>query len=171
MTGDSHRPPRSGCAINAAIEVLGDPWSMLVPREVIFGDRRHLRELLQGSKERTASNILSSRLKRLVAVGPAHPGGGDVWAAGGVLTDRRRHPGPPGHGRDGQLGPRPPRRHRELRVPAQLLGDGGPELIERFMDKLPEAHLGSPLSDPDRPRASEQRQAAYEAPTTGGLDQ
>ena len=30
MTGDSHRPPRSGCAINDAIEVLGDPWSMLV---------------------------------------------------------------------------------------------------------------------------------------------
>ena len=34
---------------------------------------------------------------------------------------------------------------------AELLRDGGPELIERFMDELREAHLGIPLSDPDRP--------------------
>ena len=54
---------------------------------------------------------------------------------------------------------------------AELLRDGGPELIERFMDELRETHLGFPLSDPDRPRASEQLQAAYEAATTGDLDQ
>jgi hypothetical protein len=42
---------RSGCAINTAIEVLGDPWSMLVLRDVIFSDRHHFRELLQGSEE------------------------------------------------------------------------------------------------------------------------
>ena len=69
MTGDSHRPPRSGYAINAAIEVLGDRWSMLMLRDVIFGNWRHFRELLHGSKERIASTILSSRLKRLVAAG------------------------------------------------------------------------------------------------------
>jgi DNA-binding HxlR family transcriptional regulator len=40
--------PRSGCAINAAVEVLGDPWAMLVLRDVMFGDRRHFRELLAG---------------------------------------------------------------------------------------------------------------------------
>jgi DNA-binding HxlR family transcriptional regulator len=51
VTGDSHRPPRSGCAINAVIEVLGDPWSMLVLRDVILGDRRHFRELLHSSAE------------------------------------------------------------------------------------------------------------------------
>jgi DNA-binding HxlR family transcriptional regulator len=50
VTGDSDRPPRSGCAINAAIEVLGDPWSMLVLRDVIFDNRRHFRELLRGSE-------------------------------------------------------------------------------------------------------------------------
>jgi DNA-binding HxlR family transcriptional regulator len=55
--------------INAAIEVLGDAWSMLVLRDVIFGNRRHFRELIDGSEERIASNILSSRLKRLVAAG------------------------------------------------------------------------------------------------------
>jgi hypothetical protein len=39
VTGASHRPPRSECAIHAATEVLGDPWSMLVLRDVIFGNR------------------------------------------------------------------------------------------------------------------------------------
>jgi DNA-binding HxlR family transcriptional regulator len=45
------------------------PWSMLVLRDVSFGNRRYFRELLQGSEEGIASNILSSRLKRLVAAG------------------------------------------------------------------------------------------------------
>lgn len=31
--------PRSGCPINAAVEVLGDRWSLLVMRDVIFDDR------------------------------------------------------------------------------------------------------------------------------------
>jgi hypothetical protein len=43
--------PRSGCPINAAVEVLGDPWAILVLRDVMFGDRRHLRGLLAGSEE------------------------------------------------------------------------------------------------------------------------
>jgi hypothetical protein len=39
------------------------------------------------------------------------------------------------------------------------------------MDKLREAHLGIPLSDPRPARASEQLQAAYKAATAGDLDQ
>jgi DNA-binding HxlR family transcriptional regulator len=31
---------RSGCARNAAIEVVGDPWAMLVLRDIMFGNRR-----------------------------------------------------------------------------------------------------------------------------------
>ncbi|MBD0324440.1 MAG: helix-turn-helix transcriptional regulator, partial [Aldersonia sp.] len=61
--------PRSGCPINAAIEVLGDRWSFIVLRDIIFGDRRRFRELLANSEEGIASNILSSRLKSLVAAG------------------------------------------------------------------------------------------------------
>jgi Predicted transcriptional regulators len=61
--------PRSGCPINAAVEALGDQWSFLVLRDLIFGDRRYLRELLAGSIEGIASNILAVRLKRLVAAG------------------------------------------------------------------------------------------------------
>jgi DNA-binding HxlR family transcriptional regulator len=45
-----------GCAINAAIEVLGAPWSMLVLRDVIFGNRRHFRKLLEGLGKRMLSN-------------------------------------------------------------------------------------------------------------------
>ena len=61
--------PRSGCPINAAVEVLGDRWALLVLRDVIFGDRRYFRALLTGSAEGIASNILADRLVRLVDAG------------------------------------------------------------------------------------------------------
>ena len=38
-------------------------------RDVMFGNRRHFRELLAGSEEGIASNILADRLKRLVEGG------------------------------------------------------------------------------------------------------
>jgi hypothetical protein len=37
--------PRSECPINAAIEVFGDRWSLLVLRDIVFGDRRYFRAL------------------------------------------------------------------------------------------------------------------------------
>ena len=40
--------PRSGCPINATIEVFGDRWSLLVLRDIVFGDRRYFRELQAG---------------------------------------------------------------------------------------------------------------------------
>src|SRR5699024_9636956 len=61
--------PRSGCAINVAVEVLGDNWSLIVLRDIIFGGRRHFRELLTLNDEGIASNILASRLKKLVDEG------------------------------------------------------------------------------------------------------
>ena len=60
---------RSGCPINMAVEALGDRWSLLVLRDIMFGNRRRFRELLAGSEEGIASNILADRLKRLVAAG------------------------------------------------------------------------------------------------------
>jgi len=56
-------------AIGAAVEVLGDRWSLLILRDVIFEDRRHFRALLLGSAEGIASNILADRLVRLVEAG------------------------------------------------------------------------------------------------------
>src|SRR5215468_1374426 len=60
---------RSGCPINLTLEVLGDKWSLLIIRDIMFGNRRHFRELLNGSEEGIASNILADRLKTLVEQG------------------------------------------------------------------------------------------------------
>jgi len=56
-------------SIGAAAQVLGDRWSLLVLRDVIFEDRRYFRALLTGSAEGIASNILADRLVKLVEAG------------------------------------------------------------------------------------------------------
>jgi hypothetical protein len=50
----------------------------------------------------------------------------------------------------GQLGPRHSDGTRRLRVRAELLRDGRPGLVERFVDEL-RGPLGIPLSDPTGP--------------------
>ena len=42
---------RSGCPINLTLETLGDRWSLIVVRDLMFGNRRHFRELLTRSEE------------------------------------------------------------------------------------------------------------------------
>ena len=155
--------PRSGCPINAAVEVLGDPWAMLVLRDIMFGNRRHFRELIAGSEEGIATNILASRLKQLVAAGlltrdDARRGQRAAYSlteAGIQVLPVMVALGNWGLAhRDGE---------RRLRVRAELLRDGGPELVAAMMDELRELHLGVPRPDPDAPRASDQLRAAYEA--------
>jgi DNA-binding HxlR family transcriptional regulator len=58
-------PPRSYCPINLGLEIFGDAWTLLVLRDVMFGGKRHFRELLH-SDEGISSNILADRLKRLI---------------------------------------------------------------------------------------------------------
>jgi DNA-binding HxlR family transcriptional regulator len=53
---------RSGCPINLTLEVLGDRWTLLIRRDIIFGGARRFRELLRW-EERIASNILADRLR------------------------------------------------------------------------------------------------------------
>jgi DNA-binding HxlR family transcriptional regulator len=60
---------RSGCPINLMLEVLGDKWSLMIIRDMIFGNRRHFRELLDHSEEGIASNILADRLKTMLEQG------------------------------------------------------------------------------------------------------
>jgi DNA-binding HxlR family transcriptional regulator len=60
--------PRSGCPINLTLEALGDRWSLIVIRDLMFGNRRHFRELLTRS-EGIASNSLADRLTRLEKAG------------------------------------------------------------------------------------------------------
>ncbi len=72
-------PHRSRCPINLAVEAVGDRWTLLILRDMIFAGRRHFREFLSLSWEGISPAILSDRLKRLVAEGfltrtddPAH---------------------------------------------------------------------------------------------------
>lgn len=154
--------PRSGCPINLTIQALGDRWSLVIIRDIMFGNRRHFRELLGASEERIASNILADRLKKLVAAGFL------------AITDDPSHKQKHIYGLTepaiqlvplmAQLGAWG-RRHLpvtpDLAIRAQLLEEGGPEMWADFMDELRAAHLGTPPTG--RPSVGERLQAAYEA--------
>ena len=55
---------RSNCPLNIALELLGDKWSLLILRDLLFKGSTTFKEFLQ-SGEGMASNILAQRLKKL----------------------------------------------------------------------------------------------------------
>lgn len=59
---------RSDCPISVALDLLGDRWSLLVVRDLVFTKRRRFREFLS-APEAIASNILAERLERLECAG------------------------------------------------------------------------------------------------------
>jgi DNA-binding HxlR family transcriptional regulator len=59
---------RSGCPLNASIEMLGDRWSLLIIRDMMVRGSRTFKEFL-GSDEGIATNMLADRLRRLEAHG------------------------------------------------------------------------------------------------------
>jgi DNA-binding HxlR family transcriptional regulator len=59
---------RSGCPLNASVEMLGDRWSLLILRDMMLRGYRTFKEFL-GSDEKIATNILAERLKRLEEYG------------------------------------------------------------------------------------------------------
>ena len=59
---------RSGCPLNASVEMLGDRWSLLILRDMMLRGYRSFNEFLQ-SDEKIASNILADRLRRLESYG------------------------------------------------------------------------------------------------------
>jgi DNA-binding HxlR family transcriptional regulator len=61
-------PRRSGCPISIALELLGDAWSLLIVRDLMFKGRQRFNEFLAG-EEGIASNILAARLRRLEGAG------------------------------------------------------------------------------------------------------
>jgi DNA-binding HxlR family transcriptional regulator len=67
---------RSSCPLNAFLEMFGDRWSLLIVRDLLFGDLHEFGEFLS-AKERIATNVLADRLRRLesygVVVKRAHP--------------------------------------------------------------------------------------------------
>ncbi|MBS1878606.1 MAG: helix-turn-helix transcriptional regulator [Actinobacteria bacterium] len=130
---------------------------------MMFGNRRHFGELLAGSQEGIASNILADRLRRLTEQGlvsrspdPSHkqkviysltePAIELVPVIAQLGTWGRRHlPTTP-----------------ELSIRAELLEEGGPELWEEFMVELREQHLGIPRP-PGAGSVLDRLRAAYEA--------
>src|SRR5688572_26607844 len=156
---------RSGCPINLTLEALGDRWSLIVVRDLMFGNRRHFRELLTRSEERIASNILADRLARLEKAGlvsrrddPSHRQKViySLTEASIALVPLLAHMG--------GWGLRHTPASRELSVRARILEDGGPRLWSAFMKELRHLHLDAPA-----PRRSvfSRLQSAYEAALAG----
>lgn len=158
---------RSGCPINLTLEVVGDKWSLLIIRDMIFGNRRHFRELLTRSEEGIASNILADRLKTLVEQGivtkaddPSHKQK-VIYS----LTEQGIELLPilaqmAGWGR--KYLPVT----EELGIRAQLLQEGGPAMWDEFMAELRETHLGASSRRGTKPAGASvgaRLQTAYEA--------
>ena len=152
---------RSGCPINLTLEILGDRWSLIVLRDMMFGNRRHFRELLTKSEEGIASNILADRLRRLVEEGliskaddPSHKQKAlySLTEMGIALV--------PVFAMMGAWGRRFLPVTETLSIRAELLEMGGAGMWEAFMEELRAIHLGGP-----RPVRSVfgELQAAYEA--------
>jgi hypothetical protein len=80
-----------------------------VLHDIMFGNRRHFRELVAGSEEGIATNILASRLKQLVAAGLLSR---EATRRGRRAAYSLTEAGPDaaGHGRARQLGLGAPRR-------------------------------------------------------------
>ena len=156
---------RSGCPINLSLEVFGDKWSLLILRDIIFGGKRHFRELLR-SEEGIATNILSDRLKTLVGLGmltkaddPSHKQKAiySLTEPAIELVPIMAHLG--------AWGRRWLPVTEELSIRAELLEEGGDAMWAQFMDELREEHLGvSPAGKGEwKPSVRGHLQAAYEA--------
>lgn len=62
------RSRRSDCPISFSLDLLGDRWTLLIVRDVVFEGKRTFGQFL-ASEEGIATNILSDRLSRLVCAG------------------------------------------------------------------------------------------------------
>lgn len=62
------RRRRSDCPVHFALEVFGDPWTLLIVRDLMFKGRTTYTEFLRAD-EGIATNILADRLLRLEADG------------------------------------------------------------------------------------------------------
>lgn len=133
---------RSGCPINLSLEVFGDKWSLIILRDMMFGGRRHFRELLTQSEEGISSSILADRLKMLVEEGlitnmddPTHKQK-TIYS----LTERSIELVPI-FALLGAWGSRHLPVTEELSIRAKLLEEGGPEMWAQFMSELRELHV------------------------------
>jgi DNA-binding HxlR family transcriptional regulator len=156
---------RSGCPINLTLELLGDRWSLLILRDIIFGGARHFRELLR-SEERIASNILADRLATLVEAGLLKRSGDPSHKQKALysLTDKAIALVPV-FAAIGTWGTRWLPVTEAFSVRGRLMEAGGPLLLERFMAELRQEHLGDGLAGGSSVRA--ELNAAYQLVVAG----
>ncbi len=154
---------RSGCPINLTLEVVGDKWSLLIIRDMMFGNRRHFRELMTKSDEGISSNILADRLKTLLEQGiitwredPSHKQKG-IYS----LTEQGIELLPILAQMSG-WGFKYLPVSEELGIRAKLLSEGGPKMWAEFMDELREIHLGVKRRRKTGPSVGERLQTAYQ---------
>jgi DNA-binding HxlR family transcriptional regulator len=136
---------RSGCPINLTLEQIGDRWSLIVIRDVMFETRRSYGALLEENQEGIATNILASRLKHLAASGlltrcpdPKHQQKGiySLTEAAIQLVPLLAHMA--------AWGVRHTHPSKEASLRAEVLEKGGPSLWSALMDELRYLHLGAP---------------------------
>lgn len=59
---------RSGCPLNASVEMLGDRWSLLIIRDMMLRGAKTFKDFW-GGYEKIATNVLADRLRRLEGFG------------------------------------------------------------------------------------------------------
>ena len=59
---------RSTCAIAMTVDLFGDKWSLLILRDMLLHKKATFKEF-SNSKEKIATNILTSRLVHLIEFG------------------------------------------------------------------------------------------------------
>ncbi|MDV7340696.1 helix-turn-helix domain-containing protein [Terasakiella sp. A23] len=59
---------RTGCPIACSLDIIGDHWTLLVIRNLMFIGRREFKDMLE-AEEQISSNILTIRLKKLEEAG------------------------------------------------------------------------------------------------------
>ncbi|SCB44055.1 transcriptional regulator, HxlR family [Bradyrhizobium shewense] len=134
---------KSGCPVNLSLEIVGDRWTLLIIRDMVFAGKKHFREFLH-SDEGISSRTLAERLQTLLDEGivtrhddPNHKlktvyqltqAGIDLLPVLVSLGDwgNRYRPADP-----------------RLGVIAKELAGGGPKAIARMKRKLASEHLAA----------------------------
>jgi DNA-binding HxlR family transcriptional regulator len=62
------QPPRSPCPISRTLDLIGDRWTLLIIRDMMFFNKQRFEEFLE-SPEGISTNILATRLKLLEELG------------------------------------------------------------------------------------------------------
>jgi len=64
MVAKTEHKSRSGCPIACSLDVLGDHWTLIIVRNLMFHGRHEYKDMLQ-AEEQISTSILSDRLKKL----------------------------------------------------------------------------------------------------------